>query len=85
MERFFASSEYQSTIADQPKFIRQISVFPERTAFTFIYNDKMTVAGLRGSNIADLIKNIGAINQLKDDIVKLINKNEPYDIEPGKY
>lgn len=85
MERFFASQEYQSTVTDQAKYIRQISVFPERTAFTFIYNDKMTVAGLRGSNIANLIKNIGAINQLKDDIVQLINKNEPYNIEPGKY
>jgi len=85
MERFFASDEYKSTMELQPKYIRQISVFPERTAFTFIYDDKMTIAGLRGSKVCDIIKNIGATNQLKDDIIKIISKNEPYDIKTGKY
>lgn len=45
----------------------------------------MTIAGLRGSKIADLIKNIGATNQLKDDIIRLISKNEPYNIETKIY
>ncbi len=85
MERFFASSEYQSTIEDQPRYIRQISVFPERTAFTYIYDDKMTIAGLRGSKVAEIITNIGATNQLKEDIIKIVSKNEPYNIETGKY
>lgn len=85
MEKFFASEEYQGTIAEQAKYIKQISCFPERTAFTFIYEDKMTIAGLRGSKVANLIKNIGATNQLKDDIVKLVAKNEPYNIGTKKY
>ncbi len=85
MERFFASEEYLSTTEDQKGFIRQISVFPQRTAFTFIYQDKMTIAGLRGSLVSEVIKNIGATNQLKEDIVQLITKNEPYNIKPGKY
>lgn len=72
MEKFFASAEYADTLKDQPKFIRQINVFPERTAYTFVYVSSMTISGMRGSTIAELITNIGATNQLEEDIVSLI-------------
>jgi hypothetical protein len=80
MELFFASTEYKDTEADQAKFIRQISVFPERTAFTFVYDNLITLAGLRGSMVAGLIKELGAINQVKDDIINLMLKNEPHQL-----
>jgi hypothetical protein len=32
----------------------------------------MTLAGQRSSTVAELITNIGAVNQLQDDIVELI-------------
>lgn len=72
MERFFTSEIYTKTTKSQAKYIKQISTFPERTAFTFVYNGQMTLAGQRSSTVADLIINIGAINQLQDDISNLI-------------
>ncbi|MDJ0736283.1 MAG: EthD domain-containing protein [Nostocaceae cyanobacterium] len=72
MEMFFASSEYQAAVQGQSKFIRQICPFPERTAYAFVYEGKMTLAGERSSTVAELIMNIGATNQLKEDIVELI-------------
>ncbi len=72
MERFFASSEYTSTQKEQPKYIKQISTFPERDVYTFVYNGQMTSSGLRGSAIAALIYNIGATNQLQDNILRLM-------------
>jgi hypothetical protein len=72
MERFFASKEYAAAIEGQAKYVKQISPFPERTAYTFVYDSEMTLSGMRGSTSAQLITGIGATNQLKDDIVALI-------------
>jgi len=72
MEWFFASEEYAAAIEDQAKYVKQISPFPERTAYTFVYDSQMTLSGMRGSTSAQLITDIGATNQLRDDIVALI-------------
>lgn len=72
MEMFFASEEYATAIEDQAKYVKQLSPFPERTAYTFVYGSQMTLGGMRGSSSAELITSIGATNQLKDDIVALI-------------
>lgn len=72
MEKFFTSEIYTTATQYQAKYVRQISIFPERTAFTFVYNSQMTLAGQRSSTVADLITNIGAINQLQDEIYTLM-------------
>jgi len=72
MEMFFASAEYAATIKDQAKYIKQINVFPERAAYTFVYDGKMTLAGQRSSTVAELITKIGATNQLQDKIRELV-------------
>jgi EthD domain len=72
MERFFTSPEYAKATQDQAKFVKQICVFPERSAYTFVYDGKMTLAGQRSSTVAALIADIGATNQLKDDIASLM-------------
>jgi EthD domain len=72
METFFASPEYAAAIADQAKYIRQICVFPERTAYAFVYEGAMTLAGQRSSTVAGLIAAVGATNQLKEDITSLM-------------
>lgn len=72
MEAFFASDVYAAAVKDQATYVKQVSAFPERDPYTFVYNGKMTVAGQRGSRTAELITNIGAINQLQDDILDLI-------------
>lgn len=73
MEKFFDSEEYVVAVKDQAKYVKQISSFPERTANTFVYDGKMTLAGQRSSKVAELITEVGATNQLQEDIVSLMN------------
>ena len=72
MEAFFASDAYAVAVRDQAKDVKQVSAFPERDPYTFVYSGRMTLAGQRGSKTAELITGIGAINQLADDIVDLV-------------
>jgi hypothetical protein len=72
LEKFFASKDYVTAVKDQAKYVKQISPFPQRTAYTFVYDTQMTLAGQRSSTVAELITKIGAINQLKEDIVSLM-------------
>ncbi|MEH1860998.1 MAG: EthD domain-containing protein [Nostoc sp.] len=72
METFFASKEYAAAVQNQAKYIQRLLPFPERTAYTFVYDSKMTLAGQRSSTVAELIANIGATNQLKEDVVSLM-------------
>ena len=72
MEKFFASKEYATAVKDQAKYVKQINPFPERTAHAFVYNSQMTLAGQRSAKVAELITNIGAINQLKEDVTSLM-------------
>ncbi|MEH1860999.1 MAG: nuclear transport factor 2 family protein [Nostoc sp.] len=73
METFFASKEYAVAVQDLPKYVKQLLPFPEQTAYTFVYDSKMTLAGQCSSNVADLIVKVGATNQLKSDIVSLMS------------
>jgi hypothetical protein len=75
MERFFASKEYSTAVKNQANYVKQLSVFPERDPYTFVYDGKMTLAGQRGASVASLITNIGATNQLQEDIVNLMLNN----------
>ncbi|MBD2391628.1 EthD domain-containing protein [Aphanizomenon flos-aquae NRERC-008] len=71
-EKFFASSEYLAAVKDAAKYIKQIQPFPERTAYTFVYDGQMTLAGQRSSSVAELITEIGALNQIQKDIESLM-------------
>lgn len=71
-EAFFQSAAYADATKDQAKFIQQICPFPERSAYTFVYDGQMTLSGERSSTAAELIANIGATNQLRDDIRALM-------------
>lgn len=72
MEMFFASEEYSTAVKNQAKYIKQISTFPERATYTFVYDGKMTLAGQRSSTVAKLITSIGATNQLQRNILELV-------------
>ncbi len=72
MKKFFASKEYAAAIKNQTKYVKQISTFPERAAYTFVYEGKMTLAGQRSSTVAELITNLKATNQLQDVITFLM-------------
>lgn len=72
MERFFASTEYATAVNNQVNYIKHLGVFPERDPYTFVYDGKMTLAGQRGASVASLIANIGATNQLQENILNLM-------------
>jgi hypothetical protein len=78
METFFASPDYAAAVKDQAAHVKQICVFPERSAYTFVYNDAMTLAGQRSSTVAALIADLGATNQLRDDITSLMLGREAH-------
>jgi mannose-6-phosphate isomerase-like protein (cupin superfamily) len=71
-DQFFASPEYAAAVKDMAHYVRQVSPFPERTAYAFVYNGRMTTAGQRGSRTAELISKLGARNQLQPDIIQLM-------------
>ena len=72
MEAFFASEAYKAATADLSKYARTVTPFPERSAYTFVYGGRMTLAGQRGSRAAEVITSLGALNQLRDDILDLV-------------
>ncbi|ARV57823.1 carboxymuconolactone decarboxylase [Nostocales cyanobacterium HT-58-2] len=72
METFFASKEYAQAVKDQAQYVKQVFPFPERSAYTFVYDGKMTLAGQCSSKVAELIVKVGATNQLKEDVVSLM-------------
>ena len=73
MEQFFASEEYAAATQDMAKYVKGFYPFPERSTYTFVYDGKMTLAGKCSSQVADLILQAGATNQLKEDVVALMN------------
>ncbi|MCL1470593.1 EthD domain-containing protein [Argonema antarcticum] len=85
MEKFFASKEYATAIKDQAEYVKDISPFPERTSHTFVYDSKITLAGQRSSRVAELILNIGATNQLRDDVVSMMSGNQNSKKSLGHY
>lgn len=72
-EQFFVSKEYAAAVKNLTKYVKQISPFPERTAYTFVYDGQITLAGQRSSTVAELITQVGATNQLKEDIISLMS------------
>ena len=75
MERFFASDEYATATGDMANYVKGFYSFPERSTYTFVYDGKMTLAGKCSSQVADLILQAGATNQLKEDVA-LMNGTE---------
>ena len=74
-DQFFASPEYAAAVKNMAHYVKQMSTFPERTAYAFVYNGRMTTAGQRGSRTAELISKLGAKNQLQPDIIQLMVGN----------
>ena len=71
LAEFQRSDAYGAAVADQARFVRQLSVFPEREAYAMIRNGNATLLGLRGASIARTIVEAGAVTNFNDDIVEL--------------
>jgi ketosteroid isomerase-like protein len=69
---FLESNAYQNLAQESRPYIKHFKPFPQRTAYTFVHDGKITLAGQRSSFVADLITSIGASNQIKENIVNLM-------------
>ncbi|WP_069789855.1 nuclear transport factor 2 family protein [Cyanobacterium sp. IPPAS B-1200] len=69
---FLESNSYQNLAQESRPYIKDFKPFPQRTAYTFVHDDKITLAGQRSSFVADLITRIGASNQVKQNIISLM-------------
>lgn len=72
MEAFFASEAFACVVERLGQYVKRMSPFLERTANTFVYEGRMTLAGQRSSTVAELIEGVGAVNQFRDDVVDLM-------------
>ena len=75
-ESFFASKELQSALSDGAFMIDMIKPCEERFTATFVRDHQMTLAGQRGSSVAQLVNDLGALNQIRDDILNLMLTNQ---------
>lgn len=72
MEECFISSAWTRAVEGLPRAVKGMRAFLERSAYTFVDGGRMTVAGQRSSTVAELIEQIGAVNQLRSDVVTLM-------------
>ena len=56
--------------------IDMIKPCEERFTATFVKDHQMTLAGQRGSSVAQLVNDLGALNQIRDDILNLMLTNQ---------
>ena len=69
---FLASKTYQNTLEAQRTHISRLSAFRVSGVFTYIRDGVLTTAGLRGSRAAELIRDLGAVNQVAADVEHLM-------------
>ena len=66
--KFFQSDEFQQSQGAQARHIAQLKAFAVSGVYTYVFDGKITTAGLRGSRAAELIDYLGANNQITPDI-----------------
>jgi hypothetical protein len=74
--RFFDSAAYQATLQRQGELANFITAFPVAGVFTFVRDENLTTAGLRGSRVAELITALAASNQVQDDVQNLMRTGQ---------
>jgi hypothetical protein len=70
--RFFASPAYQATLPRQEALVAFATPFPVSGVYTFVRDEALTTAGLRGSRVAELISSLAASNQVEDSVQTLM-------------
>jgi hypothetical protein len=73
LAEFQLSDAYEAAVFEQARFVRQVSVFPEREAYVMVQEGRPTLAGLRSSSVAQTIVEAGAATNLDDDILELFS------------
>jgi hypothetical protein len=73
LAEFQRSDAYEAATVNQARFIRQISVFPEREAYMMVQSGQATLLGLRSASVARTITEAGAITNFNNDIIELFS------------
>jgi hypothetical protein len=73
LAQFQQSGAYEAAVADQARFVRQISVFAEREAYAMVQEGMPTLAGLRSSSVAKTIVEAGAITNFNEDVIAMFS------------
>lgn len=72
---FFATELYQATVEEQSKYVRSLGVFLVTGVYTYVRDGIVTTAGLRGSRAAEMIEQLGAVNQLNPTVANLFRND----------
>lgn len=66
------SSDWKDMVPEQRRHIREAHAGLVTKTYTWLYHGEMTLAALRTAAVADQIRRIGAINQLRPDVTNLM-------------
>ena len=70
--RFFASDTFTRTVDAQKQHIGHVTAFAVSGMYTYVRDKELTLAGLRGSRPAQLIEQLGAVNQTAENVCRLM-------------
>lgn len=71
-----ASAAFLELQRDQARHVRRLAAFKVAGIYTYIRDGKLTTAGLRGSRAAELIRSLGAINQVQPEVNELMKSGQ---------
>ncbi|MBB3938186.1 hypothetical protein [Aureimonas phyllosphaerae] len=74
--QFYASSTFKTATQDLGQDVAHATGFAVSGVYTYVRDKELTLAGLRGSRPAQLIEQIGAVNQTGEDVRTLIATGE---------
>jgi hypothetical protein len=69
---FYASEGFVSAVAGLADHVAHATAFAVSGVYTYVRDKTLTLAGLRGSRPAQLIQQIGAVNQVGEDVRHLL-------------
>ncbi|MBF7142661.1 MULTISPECIES: hypothetical protein [Pseudomonas] len=69
--QFFNSAAFRQATRGLAKHARYVTPFSVSGVFTYVRNGELTLAGRRGSRSAQLIYQLGAINQIAPEVLEL--------------
>lgn len=73
----FASKAALATLGDQQHHLRYASPFGVSGIYTYVRDKQLTTAALRGSRAAELIRRLGALNQISPEVTHLMQFGSP--------
>jgi hypothetical protein len=72
LSRFLQSPEYRAASDGMGRYVRQLSVFAERAAYSLVEDGRATLMGQRSPSVAKTITDAGAMSNLNEDVVRLM-------------